>query len=184
MYAHFFPRDEYFMRLALREAGAGARARRRAGRRGDRSGRRGDRSRPQRTRTARRPDRACRDASRCARRRAALDGWRVLDAVLYVTLEPCAMCAGAVVLARIPRVVFAAADPKAGAAGSVLDVLDVPQFNHRPTVQGGLLARGCRRPAARVLRLAPLSAGPARASSPRVEPPSRFRHSPERWQSG
>ncbi len=50
------------------------------------------------------------------------------------------MCAGAVVLARIPRVVFAATDPKAGAAGSVLDLLDVPQFNHRPVVASGLLA--------------------------------------------
>ena len=53
----------------------------------------------------------------------ALGSWRVLDAVMYVTLEPCAMCAGAIVLARVPRVVFGAADPKAGAAGSVLNVL-------------------------------------------------------------
>lgn len=71
---------------------------------------------------------------------AALGSWRVLDSVIYVTLEPCAMCAGAIVLARIPRVVFATTDPKAGAAGSVLDILDVPQFNHRPQVAGGLLA--------------------------------------------
>jgi len=70
----------------------------------------------------------------------SLGSWRVLDAVLYVTLEPCAMCAGAVVLARVPRVVFGAADPKAGAAGSVINVLDVPQLNHRPQVEGGLLA--------------------------------------------
>lgn len=70
----------------------------------------------------------------------ALGSWRVLEAVMYVTLEPCAMCAGAIVLARIPRVVFGAADPKAGAAGSVLDVLAVPQLNHRPQVEGGLLA--------------------------------------------
>ncbi len=69
-----------------------------------------------------------------------LGSWRVLDSVLYVTLEPCAMCAGAIVLARVPRVVFAARDPKAGAAGSVLDVLDQPQLNHRPQVQSGLLA--------------------------------------------
>jgi tRNA(adenine34) deaminase len=69
-----------------------------------------------------------------------LGTWRVLDSVLYVTLEPCAMCAGAIVLARVPRVVFGAHDPKAGAAGSVLNVLDVPQFNHRPQVQAGLLA--------------------------------------------
>ena len=73
----------------------------------------------------------------------ALGSWRVLDAVMYVTLEPCAMCAGAIVLARIPRVVFGASDPKAGAAGSVLNVLDVPELNHRPQVHGGLLAEDC-----------------------------------------
>jgi len=70
-------------------------------------------------------------------------GWRVLDAVLYVTLEPCAMCAGAIVLARVPRVVYGASDPKAGACGSVLDVLGEPRLNHRPEVAGGLLARDC-----------------------------------------
>jgi len=70
----------------------------------------------------------------------ALGSWRVLDAVMYVTLEPCAMCAGAIILSRIPRVVFAASDPKAGAAGSVLDLLDMPQLNHRPQVASGLLA--------------------------------------------
>lgn len=69
------------------------------------------------------------------------DGWRMpADAVLYVTLEPCAMCAGAIVLARMPRVVFGAWDPKAGAAGSVLDVLAEPKLNWRPDVAGGLLA--------------------------------------------
>jgi len=69
-----------------------------------------------------------------------LGGWRVPDATLYVTLEPCAMCAGAIVLARVPRVVYGAADPKAGAAGSVLDVLAEPRLNHRPEVVAGLLA--------------------------------------------
>ena len=69
-----------------------------------------------------------------------LGSWRVLDTVLYVTLEPCAMCAGAIVLARVPRVVYGAADPKAGACGSVLDVLSDPRLNHRPEVAGGLLA--------------------------------------------
>jgi tRNA(adenine34) deaminase len=59
---------------------------------------------------------------------------------LYVTLEPCAMCAGAIVLARVPRVIYGADDPKAGAAGSVIDVLAEPRFNHRPNVSGGLLA--------------------------------------------
>lgn len=69
---------------------------------------------------------------------AALGGWRLADTTLYVTLEPCAMCAGAIVLARIPTVVFAAPDPKAGAAGSVLDVLAEPALNHRPLVIGGV----------------------------------------------
>ena len=71
---------------------------------------------------------------------AKLGSWRVLDSVLYVTLEPCAMCAGAIVLARVPRVVYAATDPKAGAAGSIMDLLDHPRLNHRPEVAGGLLA--------------------------------------------
>ncbi len=70
----------------------------------------------------------------------ALGGWRLADTTLYVTLEPCAMCAGAIVLARIPIVVFAAPDPKAGAAGSVLDVLAEPALNHRPRVIGGIRA--------------------------------------------
>jgi len=73
----------------------------------------------------------------------ALGSWRLLDTVLYVTLEPCAMCAGAIVLGRIPRVVYGTADPKAGAAGSVLDVLAEPRLNHRPEVAGGLLAAEC-----------------------------------------
>jgi tRNA(adenine34) deaminase len=135
----FFPRDEYFMRLALREAeralehddvpiGAvvvfageviGA-ARNERELRGD----------P----TAHAEILALREAS------AALSGWRLLDTVLYVTLEPCAMCAGAIVLARVPRVVWAAPDPKAGAAGSVLNVLDEPRLNHRPETAEGLLA--------------------------------------------
>jgi tRNA(adenine34) deaminase len=70
----------------------------------------------------------------------ALQAWRLLDTTLYVTLEPCAMCAGAAVLARIPRVVYAAADPKAGAAGSVLDLLRHPALNHRAEVIPGVLA--------------------------------------------
>jgi tRNA(adenine34) deaminase len=69
-----------------------------------------------------------------------LGGWRLADTTLYVTLEPCAMCAGAIVLARIPTVVFAAADPKAGAAGSVFDILAEPALNHRPRVIGGIRA--------------------------------------------
>ena len=70
----------------------------------------------------------------------ALGGWRLPGTTLYVTLEPCAMCAGAIVLARIPEVVYGAPDPKAGAAGSVLDVLGEPALNHRPRVRGGLAA--------------------------------------------
>jgi tRNA(adenine34) deaminase len=73
----------------------------------------------------------------------ALGGWRLPGTTLHVTLEPCAMCAGAIVLARIPEVIFGAPDPKAGAAGSVLNVLDVPRLNHRPQVQSGLLADEC-----------------------------------------
>ncbi len=80
---------------------------------------------------------ALRDAAR------TLGSWRVLDSVMYVTLEPCAMCAGAIVLARVPRVVFGTLDPKAGAAGSVLSVLQEPRLNHRPQVQSGLLAEEC-----------------------------------------
>jgi tRNA(adenine34) deaminase len=134
----FFPRDEYYMRLALREAERAlehddvpigcvivhsgeviAAARNERELRGD----------P----TAHAEILALREAS------AKLGGWRLLDTVLYVTLEPCAMCAGAIVLGRVPRVVYAATDPKAGAAGSVLDVLAEPQLNHRPDVAGGLL---------------------------------------------
>ncbi len=73
----------------------------------------------------------------------ALGGWRLPDTTLYVTLEPCAMCAGAIVLARIPTVVFGAFDPKAGAAGSVLDVLAEPALNHRPRVLAGVMEDEC-----------------------------------------
>ena len=139
MRSHFFPRDEYFMRLALREAeralehddvpigaivvhegeviGAG---------RNERELRQDP--------TAHAETIALREASR------ALSSWRLVDAVMYITLEPCAMCAGAIVLARVSRVVFGATDPKAGAAGSVFDVLGEPRLNHRPEVAGGLLA--------------------------------------------
>jgi tRNA(adenine34) deaminase len=135
----FFPRDEYYMRLALREAERAlehddvpigcvivheaeviASACNERELRGD----------P----TAHAELLAIREAAK------QMGGWRLLDTVLYVTLEPCAMCAGAIVLARVPRVVYGAPDPKAGAAGSVLDVLAEPQLNHRPAVAGGLLA--------------------------------------------
>jgi tRNA(adenine34) deaminase len=74
---------------------------------------------------------------------ADLDSWRLDDCTLYVTLEPCAMCAGAIVLARIKRVVFGAWDEKAGMAGSVGDLLRHPKLNHSPEVQGGVLADEC-----------------------------------------
>jgi len=75
-----------------------------------------------------------------------LKNYRIPDTTLYVTLEPCAMCAGAIVLARVARVVFGAADPKAGAAGSVLDVLKSDALNHRAQVTGGILAAECAEP--------------------------------------
>jgi tRNA(adenine34) deaminase len=73
----------------------------------------------------------------------ALGGWRLPGTTLYVTLEPCAMCAGAIVLARIPQVVYGTRDPKAGAAGSVLDVLREPALNHRPEVIAGVREAEC-----------------------------------------
>ena len=139
MRPHFFPRDEYFMRLALREAERalehddvpiGAVAVHEGEVIGAGRNERELRQDP----TAHAEMIALREASR------ALSSWRLSDAVLYITLEPCAMCAGAIVLARISRVVFGATDPKAGAAGSVLDVLGEPRLNHRPEVARGLLA--------------------------------------------
>ena len=70
----------------------------------------------------------------------ALGNYRLLGCTLYVTLEPCAMCAGAMIHARLDRLVFAAADPKAGAAGSVLSVLNHPQLNHQMQVEQGIAA--------------------------------------------
>jgi tRNA(adenine34) deaminase len=137
--SRFFPRDEYWMRIALREAeralqhddvpvgavvvhdgeliGAG-----------------------HNERELRQDPSAHAEMIALREAAGALGSWRLLDTVLYVTLEPCAMCAGAIVLGRVPRVVYATPDPKAGAAGSVLDVLAEPRFNHRPEVASGLLA--------------------------------------------
>ena len=138
MSEHFFPRDEYYMRLALREAERAlehedvpigavvvhegevlASACNERELRGD----------P----TAHAEILALREAA------AKLGGWRIAESVLYVTLEPCVMCAGAIVSARVPRVVFGADDPKTGAAGSVLDVLAEQRLNWNPEVAGGLL---------------------------------------------
>jgi tRNA(adenine34) deaminase len=138
----FFPRDQYFMQLAIREAQRavehddvpiGAVVVRGGEVLGAGHNERELRQDP----TAHAEVIALREAAR------AVGSWRILESVLYVTLEPCAMCAGAVVLARVPRVVFGCADPKAGAAGSVLDVLAEPRLNHRPEVAGGLLAADC-----------------------------------------
>ena len=71
----------------------------------------------------------------------ALRQWRLIDTTLFVTLEPCAMCLGAILLARIPRLVFGARDPKAGACGSVLDFSNDPRLNHRVEVMGGVLEK-------------------------------------------
>ncbi len=142
MSSHFFPRDEYFMQLALREAksalehddvpvgavivwegeviGAG-----------------------HNERELRQDPTA--HAEILALRQAAnhLNSWRLTEAVLYVTLEPCAMCAGAIVLSRLARIIYGTTDPKAGAAGSVLNILDEPQLNHNPAVTGGLRSEEC-----------------------------------------
>ncbi len=139
MAEQFFPRDEEFMRLALAEAAAAAEH----GdvpigavvvRDGELLAAAGNERELRSDPTAHAEVLALRAAAKL------LGGWRVPDSVLYVTLEPCAMCAGAIVLARVPRVVYGAPDPKAGAAGSVLDVLGEPRLNHRPQVAAGLLA--------------------------------------------
>jgi tRNA(adenine34) deaminase len=135
----FFGRDEHFMRLALREAEHAAdhddvpigavivHEGEVLAAAGNERELRGD---P----TAHAEVLAMREASR------RIGGWRIPGSVLYVTLEPCPMCAGAIVLARVPRVVYGAPDPKAGAAGTVLDILGEPRLNHRPRVDAGLLA--------------------------------------------
>ncbi len=69
--------------------------------------------------------------------------WRLTETTLYVTLEPCAMCAGAIIQSRIPRLVFGTRDLKAGACGSICDLTNEPRFNHRVIVQSGILAEDC-----------------------------------------
>lgn len=69
--------------------------------------------------------------------------WRLEDCTLYVTLEPCQMCAGAIVQARIPQVVMGCPNPKAGCAGSILNILDMPQFNHQVQITSGILEQEC-----------------------------------------
>ncbi|MDC3417757.1 tRNA adenosine(34) deaminase TadA [Aquibacillus salsiterrae] len=72
-----------------------------------------------------------------------IGSWRLEECTLYVTLEPCPMCAGAILQSRIPRVVFGAYDPKAGCVGSLLNLLQDDRFNHRAIVQGGVLEKEC-----------------------------------------
>ncbi|HLJ11042.1 MAG TPA: tRNA adenosine(34) deaminase TadA [Planctomycetaceae bacterium] len=74
----------------------------------------------------------------------ALSSWRLLDATLYVTLEPCPMCAGAIVQARLPTVVYGAADPKAGACHTLYQITSDARLNHQAAVIGGVLAEECR----------------------------------------
>ena len=147
MTERYFPLDEHFMRLAIREGEralvhddvpVGAVVVHEGEVLGAAHNERELRADP----TAHAELLALREAAR------ARGQWRLLNCVLYVTLEPCAMCAGAIVLARIPRVVFAASDPKAGAAGSVFDILGEPRLNHRPQVSSGLLSE----PASELLR--------------------------------
>ncbi|AIZ58794.1 tRNA adenosine(34) deaminase TadA [Bacillus safensis] len=73
----------------------------------------------------------------------ATGSWRLEDAVLYVTLEPCPMCAGAIVLSRVKKVVFGAYDPKGGCAGTLMNLLDDERFNHQSEVIGGVLENEC-----------------------------------------
>lgn len=73
----------------------------------------------------------------------ALGTWRLSECTLYVTLEPCSMCSGAIVLSRIDRVVYGASDPKGGCAGTLMNLLDEPRFNHQATVTSGVLEREC-----------------------------------------
>lgn len=74
---------------------------------------------------------------------AALGSWRLIDCTLYVTLEPCVMCMGATILARIPRLVYGCRDPRAGAAGSIYDFARDERFNHRVAVDEGILGERC-----------------------------------------
>lgn len=75
----------------------------------------------------------------------AIGDWRLEDCTMYVTLEPCQMCAGAIVQARIPRVVIGSMNPKAGCAGSIINILDIPSFNHQADITRGVLEDECSR---------------------------------------
>ena len=116
---------------------------------------------------------AIREASR------ALGSWRLEDCTLYVTLEPCPMCAGAIVLSRIPRVVFGCTDPKGGFVGTLADLSSHPGLNHSFEVVPGVCEEACRgalRDFFRQLR--------ARKAEPASDSMTRDPVSPERWPSG
>ncbi|WP_217914819.1 tRNA adenosine(34) deaminase TadA [Miltoncostaea marina] len=135
-----FPRDEHFMRMALREAAeASAHGDVPVGcvvvRDGEVVGAAHNEREARGDPTAHAEILALRAAAH------TLGGWRLLRAVLYVTLEPCPMCAGAIQQARVARVVYGAPDHKVGAAGSVVNPLQDPRLLHRVEVQGGVLAR-------------------------------------------
>jgi tRNA(adenine34) deaminase len=134
-----FPRDDYYMRLALREA--------------DRAARHGDVpigavivlddeviGAAGNERELRKSPLAHAEMIAIEQAAAYMGSWRLLNTVLYVTLEPCPMCAGAIVQARIPRMVYGATDDKAGAAGTLYNVCQDSRLNHCLDVRGGLLA--------------------------------------------
>ena len=140
----FFPKDEHFMRLALREAERALEhddvpigcviARDDTG---QVVGRGRNRREVDADPTAHAEVVALREAA------ARMGSWRLIGCTLVVTLEPCPMCAGAIVNARLPRVVYACPDPKAGAAGTLMNLLDDARLNHRAQVIAGVLADEC-----------------------------------------
>jgi tRNA(adenine34) deaminase len=135
---HHFPLDEYFMRFALREAA-------RAGAAGDVPigavvtfqgeiiGSAGNEREVRQSPTAHAEMLAIEQAAR------HIGHWRLVDTAIYATIEPCPMCAGAIVLARIPRLVYGAPDEKAGATGTLFDIVRDPRLNHSVDVVGGVL---------------------------------------------
>lgn len=108
----------------------------------------------------------------------ALGNYRLQGCTLYVTLEPCAMCAGAMLHARLARVVFGAADPKTGAAGSLLNLFAQPALNHQTQVTGGVLAGECAAALHGFFRPRRINAAPLRQDALRT-PPARFAHLPD-----
>ena len=108
---------------------------------------------------------------------AHLGSWRLEETQLYVTLEPCPMCAGAIILARIPEVYFGAPDPKAGVCGTLMNLLEDPRFNHNPKVVPGLLAEECGALLSGFFRA-------IRARQKESNGPAPFRGAPEEKENG